>query len=77
MQIYNLLTLGPLFGLEMGDEGTDVVAVFSGDVVFDFPKFFDDFVRHVQIVIVAGVDGLSLPALVLVFGQAFLTVFDN
>jgi hypothetical protein len=49
MQIYNVLTLGPLFGLEMGDEGTDVVAMFSGDVVFDLPEFLDDFVRHVQL----------------------------
>ena len=49
MQIYNLLTLAPLFGLEMSDEGTDVVAMFSGDVVFDLPEFLDYFVRHVQL----------------------------
>ena len=51
MQIYNVLTLAPLFGLEMSDEGTDVVAVFSGDAVFDLPEFLDDFVRHVQLLL--------------------------
>ena len=49
VQIHNPLTFRPLFALEMGNKGIDIIPMFPCDTVFDLPEFHDDFVRHFQI----------------------------